>query len=190
LALKYLGNSPDRGCEFCSARALLPKASWQQPHWPATDLMVALDVTGGASITTLRTEIGPIDVLVNNAGVDYDTDQTVLAANLVRVRQIFETNLFGAWAMAQAFAPDMRRRGWGRIVNVSSVAASLADRRPDVPRYEAPGYSASKTALNAPTRLLAAELEGTGVLVNSVSPGWVATDMGGSGVPCRKGARV
>jgi NAD(P)-dependent dehydrogenase (short-subunit alcohol dehydrogenase family) len=100
------------------------------------------------------------------------------------VRQIFETNLFGAWAMAQAFAPDMRRRGWGRIVNVSSAAASLADMR-----CEAPGYSASKTALNALTRLLAAELEGTGVLVNSVSPGWVATAMGGSGGrPVQEGA--
>ena len=68
-------------------------------------------------------------VLVNNAGVDYDTDQTALAADLVRVRRILETNLLGAWIVAGAFAPGMRERGWGRIVNVSSGAGSLAEMR-------------------------------------------------------------
>lgn len=92
--------------------------------------------------------------------------------------------MFGAWSAAQAFAPPMRARGWGRIVNVSSGAGSLAG----MGKGE-PGYGASKAALNAVTRLLAAELAGTGVLVNSVCPGWVATDMGGSGGrPVRDGA--
>jgi NAD(P)-dependent dehydrogenase (short-subunit alcohol dehydrogenase family) len=70
----------------------------------------------------------------------------------------------------------MRRRRWGRIVNVSSGAGALASMG-----RGSPGYSASKAALNALTRLLAGELAGTGVLVNSVCPGWVATDMGGRG---------
>jgi NAD(P)-dependent dehydrogenase (short-subunit alcohol dehydrogenase family) len=137
---------------------------------------VTLDVTDEASIRALGEKLGAVDVLINNAGVDYDTDQTVVAADLARVRAAFETNLFGAWALAQAVAPGMRRRRWGRIVNVSSSAGSLASmgRGP-------PGYSASKAALNALTRLLAGELAGTGVLVNSVCPGWVKTDMGGRG---------
>ncbi|MBV8104802.1 MAG: SDR family NAD(P)-dependent oxidoreductase [Hyphomicrobiales bacterium] len=144
---------------------------------------VALDVTDAATIRALQPRLDSIDVLVNNAGVDYDTDQTVLSADLARVRRTFETNLFGAWTVAQACAPGMRARRWGRIVNVSSVAGSLASmgRGP-------PGYGASKAALNALTRLLAGELKGSGVLVNSVCPGWVATDMGGGGRPVRDGA--
>jgi NAD(P)-dependent dehydrogenase (short-subunit alcohol dehydrogenase family) len=85
--------------------------------------------------------------------------------------------------MAEAAAPGMRARRWGRIVNVSSGAGSLTRMGPG-----APGYSASKAALNALTRLLAAELAGSGVLVNSVCPGWVATDMGGGGRPVSDGA--
>ena len=122
-------------------------------------------------------------MLVNNAGVDYDTDQTPLSADLARVRRTFETNLFGAWAMAQAFAPGMRARRWGRIVNVSSGAGE-----PRLDAARSAGYSASKAALNALTRLLAGELAGSGVLVNSICPGWVATDMGGGGRPVRDGA--
>jgi NAD(P)-dependent dehydrogenase (short-subunit alcohol dehydrogenase family) len=137
---------------------------------------VTLDVTEASSIRALADEVSAVDVLINNAGVDYDTDQNVLSADLARVRATFETNLFGAWAMAQAVAPGMRKRRWGRIVNVSSGAGSLSEMG-----RGAPGYSASKAALNALTRLLAGELVGTGVLVNSVCPGWVATDMGGRG---------
>lgn len=137
---------------------------------------LVLDVADPASIAATRERAGPVDVIVNNAGIDYDTDQRALGADLERVRRIFETNLFGAWGVAQAFAPGMRQRRWGRIVNVSSGSGSLTEMGGGPP-----GYSASKAALNALTRLLAAELAGSGVLVNSVCPGWVATDMGGRG---------
>ena len=144
---------------------------------------VALDVTDPASIAALGEALASVDVLINNAGVDYDTDQTTLTADLGRVRRTFETNLLGAWAVGQKCALAMRARRWGRIVNVSSGAGSLASmgRGP-------PGYSVSKAALNALTRLMAGELAGSGVLVNSVCPGWVATDMGGGGRPVPEGA--
>jgi NAD(P)-dependent dehydrogenase (short-subunit alcohol dehydrogenase family) len=143
-----------------------------------------LDVTDTVRIEALRARLARVDVLINNAGIDYDTDQSALLADLARVRKTFETNLFGAWALAEAVAPGMRSRGWGRIVNVSSGAGSLASMSSG-----APGYSASKAALNAMTRLFAAELLGSGVLVNSVCPGWVASDMGGAGGrPLRDGA--
>ncbi len=137
---------------------------------------VALDVDDPDAPFRLAAAIGPVDVLINNAGVHYDTWETALSADWRIVRAAFETNLFGAWRMAQAFAPEMRARGWGRIVNVSSGAGSLASMG-----AATPAYATSKAALNALTRVLAADLAGTGVLVNAVCPGWVATDMGGAG---------
>ena len=87
---------------------------------------VALDVNDPDAPHRLAAAIGPVDVLINNAGVHYDTWETALGADWRIVREAFETNLFGAWRMAQAFAPEMRARGWGRIVNVSSGAGSLS----------------------------------------------------------------
>ena len=95
-----------------------------------------------------------------------------------------ETNLFGAWRMCQALIPLLRKSRHGRIVNVSSEAGSLATMGGG-----APAYAASKVALNALTRILAADLRRDRILVNSVCPGWVATDMGGpGGRPVSEGA--
>jgi NAD(P)-dependent dehydrogenase (short-subunit alcohol dehydrogenase family) len=139
-----------------------------------------LDVTDPASVAAAARwtsdRYGKLDVLVNNAAITYDTWQQAAGADLAVVREAAETNLYGPWLMVQEFLPLLRASGHGRIVNVSSEAASLASMGSGTP-----AYTASKVALNALTRMLAAELRGDRILVNAVCPGWVATDMGGPG---------
>lgn len=143
-----------------------------------------LDVSSQASIDQLASQIEQLDILVNNAGILYDTWQKPSTADLDVVREAMETNTFGAWRMCKKFIPHIRRSQHGRIVNVSSEAGSIASMGSSTP-----AYNVSKVAMNALTRMLAAELRGTGILVNSVCPGWVATEMGGEGGrPVKQGA--
>ena len=140
----------------------------------------AVDVADESSVAelgrSLADDFGRLDVLVNNAAIHYDTWQSGVDADLHVVREALETNLIGAWQTTQTCLPLLRRSPHGRLVNVSSGSGSLAGMGAGTP-----AYSVSKAALNAMTRILAAELAGDGVLVNAVCPGWVATDMGGSG---------
>jgi NAD(P)-dependent dehydrogenase (short-subunit alcohol dehydrogenase family) len=147
-----------------------------------------LDVTDPASIERVAEELrgrdGRLDVLVNNAAIDYDTWQRASTADLRVVREALETNLLGAWQACLTLLPLLRASRHGRIVNVSSEGGSLASMGGGTP-----AYSVSKAALNALTRMLAAELRRDRILVNSVCPGWVATDMGGpGGRPVSEGA--
>lgn len=143
-----------------------------------------LDVADEGSILALAQRLGRLDVLVNNAAIDYDTDARALTIDLDRVRRDLETNLFGAWRMAQAVSDRLRASAHGRLVNVSSASGQISDMRAGTP-----AYSTSKLALNGLTRMLADELRSDGVLVNAVCPGWTATDMGGGGRPVPAGAR-
>ena len=137
-----------------------------------------LDVADAASVERLaasvESDFGRLDVLVNNAAISNDEGQSGAEADLDRVKEALEANLFGAWRLCEAAIPHMRREGYGRIVNVSTGLAALEDMGGG-----SPGYRISKTSLNALTRILASELRGSGILVNAVNPGWVQTDMGG-----------
>jgi NAD(P)-dependent dehydrogenase (short-subunit alcohol dehydrogenase family) len=149
---------------------------------------VRLDVTSDVDVERCRLlverEYGALDILVNNAAVHYDSSQNVLATDLRIVGEALETNLIGAWRVAQFAAALMRRQRHGRIVNVSSEAGAFRHLSAD-----APAYRTSKAALNALTVMMADALRGSGVLVNAVCPGWVATDMGGrGGRPVAEGA--
>jgi NAD(P)-dependent dehydrogenase (short-subunit alcohol dehydrogenase family) len=143
-------------------------------------LACALDVADEASVRAaarrVEDEFGRCDALVNNAAIDYDTDARATTADLDRVYRALETNLFGAWRTALVFLPLLRRSPHPRLVNVSSGGGSISEMGAGTP-----AYSVSKAALNALTRILAAELRRDRVLVNAVCPGWVATDMGGAG---------
>ena len=153
-----------------------------------------LDVTNHASITAaagqIRKDFGRLDVLVNNAGIattgkpgrplaEVVKSSRPSVASLDEVRAIFETNLFGVIAVTQAMLPLLREAPAARIVNVSSGTASLAlnsdPANPNRARFGA--YSWSKTALNALTIALAAELESTAIKVNAACPGFTATDL-------------
>ena len=103
--------------------------------------------------------------LLSQSALDVDPDL---------LRAALETNTLGAYRVTQALAPGMCDRGYGRIVNVSSGLGQLNEMMGGYPAYRV-----SKAGLNALTRIFAAELRDAGVLVNSVCPGWVRTDMGG-----------
>lgn len=142
---------------------------------------VTMDVADAASIEKGAAEVGKrygrLDILINNAGIHYDTWETVENAAIDNtVMEAITTNLLGPWRVCQAFLPLLRKSRAGRIVNVSSESGSLA-------RMGAgpPAYQVTKAALNAFTRTLAGELRDAHILVNAVCPGWVATDMGGTG---------
>jgi NAD(P)-dependent dehydrogenase (short-subunit alcohol dehydrogenase family) len=148
-----------------------------------------LDVTDAAGIKRfarhLRRKVGRLDVLVNNAGiyleggyVDDRLPESIFDESIDKVRVTMETNLYGPYQLCQALIPLMREGGYGRVVNVSSRSGQLNE----MGGREA-AYRMSKAALNALTRILAAELPGGQVLVNSMSPGWVRSDMGGPKAP-------
>jgi NAD(P)-dependent dehydrogenase (short-subunit alcohol dehydrogenase family) len=139
-----------------------------------------LDVSEPISVRRLvkwlADDLGRLDILVNNAAIYADDGVPGLEVDLALVRQTMETNFYGPLRLCQMVVPLMRRHGHGRIVNLSSGMGALSGMG-----GRSLGYRISKTALNALTRIVAAELRDTNILVNAVDPGWVKTEMGGPG---------
>jgi NAD(P)-dependent dehydrogenase (short-subunit alcohol dehydrogenase family) len=142
-----------------------------------------LDVADTRSVRAFVDQVarhhGAPAILVNNAGIYPEASESRVEDTATSVwRETFETNLFGAVRMCREVVPLMRKPRYGRIVNVSSGLGQLHQMSEG-----SPAYRTSKAALNALTRTLAAEVASSGILVNSMSPGWVRTDMGGENAP-------
>ena len=144
---------------------------------------VRLDVTDVASIeaatSQIESEYGRLDVLVNNAGIALDGGPAS-ALDLETLRRTYETNVFGVFAVTQAFLPLLKKSEAGRIVNHSSGLGSLTQNSD--PNWGFAGvkplaYNSSKAALNMMTVIFAAELKDTPIKVNAADPGYTATDL-------------
>lgn len=134
----------------------------------------------------IESKFGRLDVLINNAGIMLDA--TIPASELDPnvLKRTLEVNTVGAFAMIQTFLPLMQKNNYGRIVNMSSTFGSLLDMTNPESEYrsgQAAAYRISKAALNAVTAVFFNELEGSNILINSMCPGWCATDMGGEEAP-------
>jgi NAD(P)-dependent dehydrogenase (short-subunit alcohol dehydrogenase family) len=148
---------------------------------------VDLDVTKSDSITKsaewIRAHYGRLDILVNNAGVVAKGDGPPSVANPDAVREVLEINFFGVLAVTQAMLPLVRNAPSGRIVMVSSGLGSLtwnADPSWPFAAIKPLGYNGSKAILNMMTVQLAWELRDTPIKVNTVNPGYTATDLNGN----------
>ena len=143
---------------------------------------IEIDVTKINSIKQakqeLETKTEVLDVLINNAGIAGNMPQNISTSDMENLRRVFETNFFGAVQTTQEFIPLLKKSNAPVIVNVSSELGSLTiHNKRQNPNYEIfDAYSCSKTALNAFTVMLANEFSNTKFKINSVTPGYTATD--------------
>lgn len=200
LGLRVILTSPDPAQGAAAAAKLAREGFYTVFH--------VLDVADDKSVLALKefvlARFSRVDVLVNNGGVMYESGRSrveglmarrlkkvprradfgegpsLLKVDLDLVRAALEINTLGALRMCQAFMPEMIKAGYGRVVNVSSTLGQLSS-MDDANRV--PAYQLSKTALNAVTVMAADDAAGSGVLMNSVCPGWTRTDIGGGDAP-------
>lgn len=144
--------------------------------------VLQMDVRDAASIRAAAKAFSQIadrlDVLVNNAGIYPDKGVTILTVSREQLTGTLQTNTFGPVIVTQTFLPFLQRARPARVINVSSGYGQLSDLSPEVP-----SYCLSKLALNGVTIMLAKALQGKGIAVNAICPGWVRTRMGGRGAP-------
>lgn len=134
-----------------------------------------VDVSDSAAIAAMAERVGDVEILVNSAGI-VGPNVPFSEVNLEEWRQTFDVNVIGTLVMMQAFVPGMVRKGWGRVVNFSSMAGK--DGNPNLS-----AYSASKAAVIALTKSAGKELATTGVIVNAIAPAVIATPMNSATSP-------
>ncbi len=150
----------------------------------AMQLDVTDDASASSAAKTIESEVGHLDVLVNNAGLMFGSPPSLAEESIDEIQQMFNTNVFGVMRVTQAFLPLLRKSKAARIVMMSSGLSSLTDAldmRSETWTVGFGGYCASKTALNMLTVKLAKELDREGIKVNAVDPGLTSTDMTGNG---------
>ena len=136
---------------------------------------VAADVTDEAALHQVAGQIGPVDVLVNSAGI-VGANKPLLETTAQEWRRVLDINVLGTVNAMRIFVPGMRERGWGRVVNLASMAGK--DGNPNLSIY-----SASKAAVIGLTKSAGKELATTGVLVNAIAPAVIATPMNDGTAP-------
>jgi NAD(P)-dependent dehydrogenase (short-subunit alcohol dehydrogenase family) len=186
----------NRGIGFETARQLATRGfhvvigarSEQQGHKAVRELegsgkisLLVVDVSDSKSIASAAatfSPIGQLDVLINNAGIYPDEGISILTISREQMVSTFQTNTFGALEMTQAFLPYLKKSPAARVINFSSGYGQLDGLSANVP-----SYCLSKLTLNGITIMLSQALKEHGIAVNSMSPGWVRTEMGGSSAP-------
>ncbi len=143
--------------------------------------VVAVDVSDSRSIATAAEKfaaVGQLDVLINNAGIYPDEGVSIVTVPRDKMAGTLQTNTFGPLEMVQRFLPYLKKSPAARVINLSSGLGQLDGLEPGIP-----SYGLSKLALNGITIMLAEALREFGIAVNSMCPGWVKTEMGGSSAP-------
>ena len=121
-----------------------------------------------AGVQQVAAEVGPVDVLVNNAGIT--RDGTLMKMDKTAWNEVIDTNLGGCFTMAKAVFEGMKSRGWGRIVNIGSINGQAG-------QYGQVNYAAAKSGIHGFTKALAQEGARFGITVNAIAPGYIDTDM-------------
>ncbi len=156
VAANYAGNDE-------RARAFSDKTGIAAFKWDVADHDACQ-----AGCAAVAEALGPVDVLVNNAGIT--RDGTILKMTYAAWKEVIDTNLGGCFNMAKALFPGMRERKWGRIVNIGSINGQAG-------QYGQVNYAAAKSGIHGFTKALAQEGARAGITVNAIAPGYIDTDM-------------
>ena len=156
VAANYAGNDE-------RAKAFSDRAGIKAYKWDVGDYDAVQD-----GVAKVADELGPVDVVVNNAGIT--RDGTLLRMDKQSWNEVIDTNLGGCFTMAKAVFPGMKDRGWGRIVNIGSINGQAG-------QYGQVNYAAAKSGIHGFTKALAQEGARFGITVNAIAPGYIDTDM-------------